>query len=71
MVMLRVTDAVLEVTVFPLASWTVTTGCVAKAVPPVELEGLDVKASLVAGDAMMVKPALAALVSPLEAAVRV
>ena len=70
-VMLRVTDAVLEVTVFPPASWTVTTGWVGKGMPPVELEGLVVKATLVAGPEEIVKLALAALVSPVAVAVRV
>jgi hypothetical protein len=46
--MLRVTDAVLEGTMFPLASWIVTTGWVEKGVLAVELEGLIVKASLLA-----------------------
>jgi hypothetical protein len=70
-VMLRVIEAALLVTVFPPASWTVTTGCVPKAVPPVEPEGLLVKASWVADPALTVKLALTALVSPPEAAVSV
>ena len=70
-VMVKVTDAVLAVTVLPPASWTATTGWVAKATPPVELDGLVVKASLVAAPTVMVKLALTALVSPLEAAVSV
>jgi hypothetical protein len=70
-VMLRVTEALPVVTVLPPASWTVTTGCVAKAVPPVEPDGLVVKASLVAGPIVMVKLVLTALVSPLEVAVNV
>ena len=70
-VMVKVIDAVLVVTVLPLASWTVTVGWVVKAMPPVELEGLVVKASLVAGPAVMVRLALTALVSPLEVAVSV
>jgi hypothetical protein len=36
------------VTVFPPASWTATTGWVGKFTPPVELDGLVVKASFVA-----------------------
>jgi len=70
-VMLKVTEAVLVVTVLPAASWTVTTGWAAKAVAAVELEGLVVKASLLADPAVMVKLVLTAPVSPLEAAVRV
>ena len=70
-VMLKVTGAVLVVTVLPPASWTLTTGWVAKATPPVELDGLVVKVSLVAEPTVMVKLALTALVSPLEAAVSV
>ena len=70
-VMVRVTEAALVVTVLPPASWTATTGWVANAMPPVEPEGLVVKASLVAGPTVMVKLALTALVSPLEVAVSV
>ena len=70
-VMVNVIDAVLVVTVLPLASWTVTTGWVPKAMPPVELEGLVVNASLVADPAVMVKLLLAAAVSVPEAAVSV
>ena len=70
-VILRFTEAVLAVTVLPPASWTVTTGWVGKGMPPVELEGLVVKASLVAGPTEIVKLALAALVSPVAVAVRV
>jgi hypothetical protein len=67
--MVRVTEFV-PVVVLPPASWTVTTGWVPKAVPLVELEGLVVKASLVAGPEI-VKPALTALVSEPEVAVSV
>ena len=70
-VMLRVTGVLLEVTVLPPASWTVTTGCVPKSVPPVELEGFVVKMSLLAGPTVMVRLALIPLVSPLAAAVSV
>ena len=70
-VMVRVTEALLVVTVLPPASWTVTTGCVAKAVELAELEGLVVKTSLLAGPRAMVKVALTPLVSPPVAAVRV
>jgi len=48
-VMLRVIGALLTPTGLPPASWTVTTGWVARAMPPVEPEGCVVKASLVAG----------------------
>ena len=70
-VMLSVTWTLLLVTVFPKASWMATTGCVPKAIPPVEPEGLVVKLSLVADPAVMVKLVLTALVSPLDAAVSV
>jgi hypothetical protein len=67
-----VIEAVLVVTLLPPASWTVTTGCAAKLVlTAVELDGLVVKASWVAGPTEMVKLALTPLVSPLEAAVSV
>ena len=70
-VMLRVIDAVLLVTVLLPASWTVTTGCVAKAVLMAEPTGEVVKASLVAMPVLMVKLVLTPLVSPLDAAVSV
>ena len=70
-VILRSTEALLVVTVLPMASWTVTTGWAPKAVPPVAFEGLVVKASWVAGAAAMVRLALMALVSPLVAEVSV
>ena len=70
-VMLKVTATTAVVTVFPPASWTATTGWVAKAAPPVELDGLVVKPSLVAEPAVMVKLVLTALVSPLAVAVSV
>ena len=70
-VMLRVIEAVLEVTVLPPASWTVTTGCVAKAVLTVEPTGEVVKASLVAMPVVMVMLVLTPLVRPLEDAVSV
>ena len=70
--MVRVIDAVLVVTVLPPASWTVTTGCAAKATLCVVLaDGEVVKASLVAEPTVMVKLVLTALVRPLEAAVSV
>jgi hypothetical protein len=69
--MTRLTGTVLEVTVLPTASWTATTGWVTKAVPPVELEGLVVKTSLVVEPTVMEKLALTALLSPAETAVSV
>jgi hypothetical protein len=69
--MLRSTETVLVVTVFCPASCTFTTGWVAKTVVLVELEGLVVKASLLAGPTVMVKLALTPLVSPPAAAVNV
>src|SRR5450631_4092193 len=69
-VMLRVTEALLVVTVLPPASWTATTGWGPKALPPVEPEGLVVKASLLA-EPKMVKLVLTPLVSPPLAAVSV
>jgi len=69
-VMVRVTEALLLVTVEPFASWTVTTGWVAKLVLLAAPEGLVVKASLVAVPAI-VKLLLRALVSPVAAAVKV
>ena len=69
-VIVRVTEALLEVTVLLPASWTVTTGWVAKLVLLVAPEGLVVKASLVAVPAI-VKLLLRALVSPVAAAVKV
>jgi hypothetical protein len=70
--MVKVTGAVLVLTLLPPASWTVTTGCAAKLVlTAVEADGLVVKPSLVAGPTEMAKMALTPLVSPLEAAVSV
>ena len=70
-VMVKVTDAVLAVTVLPPASWTASTGWLAKATPPVEPDGLVVNASLASEPTAIVKAVLTALVSPLEAAVSV
>ena len=70
-VMVRLTEAVLLVTVLPPASWIATTGWVTKTVPPVAPDGLVAKASLVAVPTLIVKLALTALVRPLEVAVRV
>ena len=70
-VMLSVTEAVLVVAP-PALSWMLTTGWVGKAIPPVEFDGLLVKASLVAVPLPpMLNVPLAAGVSPLEAAVKV
>ena len=70
-VMVRVIDAVLVVTVLPPASWTVTAGWAAKLVlTAVELEGLVVKTSWAAGP-KTVRLALTPLDRPLEAAVSV
>src|SRR5450631_125755 len=70
-VMVKVTGAELVVTVLAPASWTVTTGWVAKAVVLTAPDGLVVNASLVAGPTVMVKLVLTALVSPAAAAVSV
>ena len=70
-VMLKVTATTPVVTVLPPASWTATTGWVAKAAPLVELDGLAVKASFMADPTVMVKLVLTALVSPLPVAVSV
>ena len=70
-VMLRVTEAVLEVTVLPPASWTATTGWVAKAMPAMVSEGSVVKSSALAEPTVIVKLALTAEVSVPEVAVRV
>jgi hypothetical protein len=69
--MLRATEEVLVLTVLPPASWTVTTGWAANAMPLVEPEGLVVKASWEAAHTMMVTLVLEALVSPLAVAVSV
>src|SRR5450631_2180227 len=70
-VMLRLTKAVLVVTVLPPASWTATTGWAAKAMAPGEPAGLVVKASLVAEPVAMVKLVLTAVVRVPEVAVSV
>ena len=67
----RATGVEAVVTVFPSASRRVTTGWVAKAVPPVELEGLVLKASLSVVTAEMTKLALTAEMSPVAVAVTV
>jgi hypothetical protein len=56
-------DAELPVTVFPPASCTVTTGCVAQAIPPVPPPGCVVNASFAAGPTVMLKAPLVALVN--------
>ena len=58
------------VTVWPAASWTVTTGWVVKATPAVPPLGWVVKASFVAGPAEIVNVALSSLPPPLHVAVR-
>jgi hypothetical protein len=70
-VMLRVIEELLLVTVLPPASWTVTTGCVAKTTLRGVLDGDVVKASLVAEPMVIVRLVLNALVSPPDAAVSV
>ena len=70
-VMERLTEAVLPVTVLPPASWIATTGWVAKTVPPVAPDGLVAKASLVAAPTLIVKLALTSAVRPVAVAVRV
>jgi hypothetical protein len=67
-VMLSVTGPVALVTVRPALSWTAATGWVAKAVPPEELDGEEVKATFVAGPAT-VNVVLTALVSSRAVAV--
>ena len=70
-VMVRLTEAVLLVTVLPPASWIATTGWVAKTTLTALVEGLTVKPSRLAGPTVIVKLVLTALVRPLEVAVRV
>jgi hypothetical protein len=70
-VMLRVIELLLPVTVLPPASWTVTTGCVAKTTLRAVLDGDVVKMSLVAEPGVIVKLGLNALVSPAAEAVSV
>src|SRR5258707_10845681 len=67
----RVIGAELPVTGLPTASSTVTTGCVAHAVPPVPPPGCVVNTSWVAVPAVIVKGLLVALVSPLLVAASV
>ena len=67
----NVTLALDDVTVFPTASRTVTTGCVAHAVPPVPPPGWVVNASCAAAPAAMLNVLDVAVVSPADAAVSV
>ena len=70
-VMLRATDALLVVTVFPNASSTATVGWVGNAIPPVLAKGCVVNKSRVALPAAMVMLSLVATVSPAAVAVSV
>ena len=70
-VIARVTTLVSVVTVLVPASWTVTTGWVVKAVPPVEPTGWVVKASRAAGPRVIATDALVAAVSAPSAACNV
>src|SRR5256885_913640 len=64
-----VIDAALVVTVLPPASFSVTTGCVAQAVPPVPPPGCVVTATCAGAPAVMLNVPVVAPVSPaLEAA---
>lgn len=56
----RVTAALLVVTVFPLESWTLTTGCVAKGAEPSAFDGLAWKTSLLAAPGVTVTVVLVA-----------
>ena len=67
----KVTAAVESVTVFPAASFTVTTGWVTKAAPEIAPAGWVVKANLAAAPGVTLKAALVAEVRPALAAVRV
>ena len=70
-VMLTVIEALLVVTVLPLASWMATLGCVPKLAPWTALDGEAVKASLEADPAVMTALVLTAPASPVAAAVSV
>ena len=63
-VIASVTLLVSPVTVFPAASCTVTAGCVANAVPPVEALGCVLKLSFVAAPATTLKISVFELVAP-------
>ena len=67
----KATEAVEVVTVLPPASWIVTTGDVAKAIPETAAGGWVVKASLAAGPSVMLNVPLVAEVRLAEVAVRV
>ena len=60
-----------DVTVFPPASCTLTTGCVAHAVPPVPPPGCVVNASCAAAPTVMLNVLDVAVVSPADVAVSV
>jgi len=70
-VIANVTAVVSVVTTLPTASSTPTAGCVAKAVPPVELDGCVVNASFAAGPAEIVSELLTSAVSEPSVAVSV
>ena len=65
----RVTEAELEVTVLPSASWIATLGWVVHATPPVPPLGCWVKPSCTAAPGLTLKAALAALARPVLEAV--
>ena len=65
----RVTEAELEVTVLPSASWIASVGWVAHTTPPVPPLGCWVKPSCTAAPGLTLKAALAALVRPVLEAV--
>ena len=67
----RVTDAAEVVAVLPAESWTVTLGCVVRAVPLSAPDGWAVMTSLVATPADSTKLVEVAVVSPVALAVRV
>ena len=65
----NVTLALDDVTVFPPASWTFTTGCVAHAEPPVPPPGCVVNANFDAAPTVTLNVLDVAVVSPADAAV--
>ena len=67
----RVTGALEPVTVLPLASWMVTTGCVVKATALMAPAGWVVTANLLAAPAVRAKLAVVAPVRPVAAADKV
>ena len=70
-VIANVTELVSVFNVFPPASWTATTGWEPNAVPPVELPGCVVKASLAATPTVMFTGLLVARVNAPSVAVSV